>query len=359
MKKNKVAYLLIGAMLIGSIFTGCGKKEEPEKPDKEAVINITPAATMGNAEDIQLHYKEGYIISDFTGEWIDEKYANKRPLCIMINNIGDAMPQSGIQKADIMFEFPVEGGITRCMAVFQDYSGLEKLGPIRSARHYYVWMAYMLDGFYAHYGWSIYAEAELNSTGYENLNGLELDGIMYYRDNSRYAPHNVYTNSDMIQAGIDYKGYAPEHDNSYEKMFSFNYNDTNIGNGTTANKVSLSFSDYQNPWFDYNPDDKLYYRSQYGDKQIDDTTGEQLHYKNILILLVNYSDLGGGLLDADLATGNSGYYITNGEYQSITWRREGPTMKYYTEDGSELKMNPGNTFIEMLQSSRSDTIKFE
>ncbi len=357
MKKNKIALALIGTMLLGTIFTGCGK--EKDETSGASTISISPATTMEDAENIQIYSKEGYILSDFTGEWIDEKYENKRALCIMINNISDAMPQSGIQKADITFEFPVEGGITRYMCVFQDYSGLEKLGPVRSARHYYVWMAYMLDAFYAHYGWSIHAEAELNNSGYENLNGLYLDGIMYYRDESRYAPHNVYTNSDMIQAGIDYMEYAPEHNYNYEKMFSFHHTDTDINNGTTANKVSLSFSNYQNPWFDYNADEKLYYRSQYGDKQIDDTTGEQLHYKNVLILLVNYTEMEGGLLDADLATSNSGYYISNGEYQSITWKRTGPTIKLYTEDGKELKMNPGNSFIEMLPSEKVDTIKFE
>ena len=82
------------------------------------------------------------MINEFSGEWIDESLSNQRPLCIMINNIVDAMPQSGISQADITYEMLVEGGITRYMCVFKDYSNLEKLGPVRSARHYdgkYAW----------------------------------------------------------------------------------------------------------------------------------------------------------------------------------------------------------------------------
>ncbi len=356
-KSKKIACALISTLILATAFSGCGKDKNKEEQDTS--LNITPTATMGDAEDIAVYSKEGCILSDFTGEWIDEKFENKRALCIMINNLSDAMPQSGIQKADVTFEFPVEGGITRYLCVFQDYTDLEKLGPIRSARHYYVYTAIMLDAYYAHYGWSIFAEDAIKTTGMDNLNGLTLDGIMYYRDNSRNAPHNVYTNSDYIQAGLDSMGYRDEHTSSYDRMFKFNTKDTNIGNGTTANKVSLSFSNYQNPWFEYNKEEGLYYRFQYGGKQIDDNTGEQLHYKNVLIFAVEMPEIVDGLLDADLYSGGEGYYATNGEYQSITWKRDGDVIKFYTEDGEQLKMNPGNTFVEVMKTTQMDTISFE
>lgn len=357
MKMNKkIAYCLIGSLLFSTVFSSCGKKNDKKT---EAAIEIADTATMGDAEEIQVFYKEGCVINELTGEWIDEKLEKKRPVAIMINNISDAMPQSGIQQADITYEFPVEGGITRYLCVFKDYSGVEKLGPVRSARHYYVYTAMMMDAIYAHFGWSIFAEDLINKTGYDNLNGLVLGDIMYYRDNSRVAPHNVYTSGELIQNGIDYKEYRVDHEDSFEQMFNFYNKDTKLDNGTTATKVTLPFSSYQTPWFDYNKEDGLYYRSQYGDKQIDAETGEQLHYKNILVLSVKFTEITDGLLDADLSSKGKGYYITNGEYQSIKWKRSGDIMEFTTEDGKELKMNPGNTFIEVMKTKSFKEVTIE
>ena len=147
MKKNKLKKLSIFALttaLTVSCLAGCGKKKEEDT--EQATITTEAAATMSDADIEFAPTKEGYVINEFSGEWIDESLSNQRPLCIMINNIVDAMPQSGISQADITYEMLVEGGITRYMCVFKDYSNLEKLGPVRSARHYYVQMANMLGG---------------------------------------------------------------------------------------------------------------------------------------------------------------------------------------------------------------------
>ena len=131
------------------------------------------AATMSDADIEFAPTKEGYVINEFSGEWIDESLSNQRPLCIMINNIVDAMPQSGISQADITYEMLVEGGI------YPIYVCILRIIPIwkswdqfRSARHYYVQMANMLGGIYAHVGWSVYAESWIKDTGLNNLNGL-------------------------------------------------------------------------------------------------------------------------------------------------------------------------------------------
>lgn len=359
MKKNKTALLLTGIMLTAALASGCGKKEE-EVTTTETVVNVEPVSTMTDSESIDLRHKEGYVISELTGEWIDESLEKQRPLCIMINNIGDAMPQSGISQADITYEMLVEGGITRFLCVFKDYSNLEKLGPVRSARHYYVQMADMHDGYYAHVGWSSYAEEAINNLGVDNLNGLtNLSTIMYYRDESRYAPHNVYTNTEMTMAGIAEDGYRTEHDDSYEEMFAFNYEDTAIGNGQAANKVSTYFNSYSDSWFEYNSEDKRYYRYQYGDKQIDDQTGEQLSYKNVIVMFVQYTDIWEGLLEIDWNKGGTGYYATDGEYKAITWRNENGVVKYFDENGNQLKMNPGNTFVTVFDETAAEQVTFE
>ena len=355
MKKNKIAMILTGAMLVSSFMAGCGKKEDTTK---DASIDVSPIATMGDAEEIQVRQKDGYVISNLTGEWIDESLENQKPACIMINNIIDAMPQSGISQADITYEMLVEGGITRYMCVFKDYASVGKIGPVRSARHYYVMVDQMYNGIYAHVGWSNYAHDYIVNNYMTTLNGL-YDSTTFYRDETRYAPHNCYTDGEKLQAGIAAAGISTTYDYDVEDMFLFNYDDTALGNGQIANKITTAYNSSSTRWFEYNEEDKLYYRFQYGEAQIDDQTNEQLRYKNVIVMFVQYTDLGEGLQDIDWDKGGTGYYATDGEYESITWKKSNGVIKYYTADGNQLKMNPGKTFITVFDETMPDQITME
>ena len=360
MKKNnikKLGLLALSAALSISCITGCGKKEEATTTE-QAVVTTETLASMTNAEGMQLVQKEGYVINEFSGEWIDESLENQRPVCIMINNIIDAMPQSGISQADVTFEMLVEGGITRYMCVFKDYSNIPKLGPVRSARHYYVQVNNMLDGIYTHVGYSVFAGEELANTGTNNLDGMT-DGVTFYRDNTRHAPHNCYTDSEKLAQGIANAGYRTQYDGPREKMFMFNYEDTPIGNGQVANKVTTAYNDSSTRWYEYNADEKLYYRYQYGVEQIDDQTNEQLRYKNLIIMFVEYNDLIEGLQDINWDKTGTGFYVCDGEYVAINWRKDNGVLKFYTLDGSQLKMNPGKTFVTVFDEDKQSQVTFE
>ncbi|MGN0367210.1 MAG: DUF3048 domain-containing protein [Wujia sp.] len=358
MKKSKVLSLALVAALTATSMVGCGKKEKTTEATttEQAVIDVNEVATMSDAEDIQLVQKEGYVINEYSGEWIDEKLKDQRPLCIMINNLSDAMPQSGISQADVIFEMMVEGGITRLLALFKDYSNIPKLGPVRSARHYYVKVANSIDAIYAHVGWSVFAEAEINNTGCNNLNGL-YDTITYYRDESRVAPHNCYTNSEKIAEGIENMGYRTTYaDTSANRpnMFAFNYEDKDLEGGKPANKINTYLSSYTSPWFEYDSSKKVYNRYQYKDKQIDDQTAEQLTFKNVLVIQADYWDVVEGLQELDWERGGPGIYATNGQYIDITWRKKDGVINFFTEDGEQLKMNPGKTFITVADDEKAE-----
>ncbi len=358
MKKNKIAIMLTGVMLTASLLGGCGKDKD-KKTTEAPSVSLTPVATMGDAEAIEVVSKEGMVINEYSGEWIDESLEFQRPLCIMINNIIDAMPQSGISQADITYEILVEGGITRFMCVFKDYSNIPKLGPVRSARHYYVQLSEMMEGIYTHVGWSIYANEMIVNNGVNNINGL-YDGTAFYRDESRYAPHNCYTDSEKIAKTLaENYSYNLSYEGENSGMFAFNYEDTPIGNGQTANKITTAFSSDRKPWFEYNSEDGLYYRFQYGEEQIDDQTGEQLKYKNVIVMFVKYSDLIEGLQDIDFTSGGDAYYFTDGEYKEITWANDDGIIKYYDEDGEQLKMNPGKTFITLFENDIPEQVIIE
>ena len=355
MKKNKkLTAILVGAMVTSMLFTGCGKKKETKEAatTTEAAIDIKPIATMeGSAEDITVISRDGYVISDLTGEWIEEKYANQKPFCIMINNISDAMPQSGLSQAAVTYEILVEGGITRFLCVFDQYDNIEKLGPIRSARVPYVQLAKMYDGLFAHYGWSPTAQEMIEGDpSICSLNGIYLGEIMYYRSSDKPAPHNVFTNSELIASGIENKGYDTVHGANYEKMFSFNTKDKPLENGQPANKVCTAFSNDRTPTFEYNAEDGRYYRYQYGGPQIDAVTNEQLSYKNVIVMMVEYTTDEEGYYKfvSWRDSGLNAYYFTDGKYIDVDWKMVNGVPKFFNKDGSELKLNPGNTFITVF-----------
>lgn len=352
MKKFKklclVALITVAAILAMS----CGKKEEATT---EEVTTTEEVATEESNEA-----PEGMVANELTGEWIDESLSNQRPLTCMINNLKPAMPQSGIGQADIVYEMLVEGGITRLMGVYKDYSKLEKLGPIRSSRHYYVEEAMEYDAIYAHVGQSVFAEEKIASTGINNINGLY--NSMIFRDKSRVAPHNAYTNSENIAAAIKEQKYRTEYDTTFSKdKFVFAKDDTELADGEKAEKITTAFNSNRKPWFEYDSENKVYKRFQYGDKQIDAETDEQLTYKNVIIQFCPHAPLLEELIDITLTGEGTGYYATDGKVIPITWKKsgDGDTCKYYTEDGKQLEMNVGKTWITIFPDDQKGDITFE
>lgn len=198
MKKRMICLLLAACVLATA---GCGKKKE--EPEKEPVVEVKeevekPKEEPKVEEPEDTH--EGMAKSYLTGEWIDEELAGKRPLAVMIGNTSDALPQYGISSADVIYEVPVEGSYTRLMAIFQDYSGLEKIGSVRSCRHYFIYFAKEFDALYTHYGQAVYAEPILAREDVHNLSGMDsaLESIMFYRDANRKAPHNALDRKSVV-----------------------------------------------------------------------------------------------------------------------------------------------------------------
>lgn len=371
--KNKKMKILIGAtavvgvlLIVLTIVMVSGKdkkkdknKDTTEKAGDEVSITVEPDSTMSDAEDIEVIEREGMVISELTGEWIDESLDGQRPVCMMINNIIDAIPQSGISQADIIYEMKVEGSLTRLLCVFKDYTGIEKVGPVRSARHYYVEVTDMLDGIYCHFGYSPLAEQEIPALGVNNLNGLFLDGSVYYRDSARYAPHNVYTSGSRIADGIASYEYSTVYETEPEKMFAFNYEEANLGTGNSANIIRTDFA-HNSPWFEYNAEEGVYYRFQYNQAHMDMENNEQLKFENVIVMLVDYTSLDStDHQDVDWNAGGTAYYATNGEYKEITWKKDNGVLKYFDADGNQFHMNPGKTFIAVFDDTYPDGVSFE
>lgn len=352
--KKRMLCLLLATCMAATAIAGCGKKEEEKKP----VVEKEEPKEEPEEEPVDTH--EGQAKSYLTGQWIDEELAKKRPLAIMIGNTSDALPQFGTSSADIIYEVPVEGAYTRMMAIFQDYSALDKIGSVRSCRHYFLYFAKEFDAIYAHYGQSIYAEPLLEQEDVNNLSGLDgsVGSTVFYRDTNRKAPHNAFASAEGINAGIEKKGYRTELSSDYQGHYQFaeDEQEVNLTNGEDALVVSPGYV-VNKPWFVYNAEDGLYYRYEFKDKQIDGANDQQLAVKNILVQYCDWSYKDeNGYLDINTTSGGEGVYITNGKMEKVTWTKanENSPARYFDESGNEITINQGKTWVCVVQNSNKD-----
>lgn len=355
--KKRILFALILVASVSLLATGCKKKTtEPKKADTE-----TEAVIIENTEPTEVvDSHEGEAISLLTGEWVSKKRAARRPIAIMTENTSVCQPQYGVSKAGVIYECPVEGGITRMMAIYENYSGMDKIGNVRSCRNYYVYFAKEFDAYYMHCGESHFAKDLLGSGFIDDIDGITGKAAPYfYRDNSRRAPHNLYTSSDMIKKAIKAYGFRSEYKEDAVSHYQFTTEEepVTLEDGVDAGYVKLYYS-HNHPWFEYNEENGLYYRYQFGDKQIDANNNKQIKVKNIIIQNCKWYlwEQKTGYLNIDYLSGGTGKYITNGKCIDITWSRESDSAKtrYFDKDGNEITLNPGKTWVEICQDDYAD-----
>lgn len=286
--------------------------------------------------------------------------SNKRPIAVMIdNNVGYAS-QVGLQDAFVTYEAIVEGGLTRIMAIFKD-SNTELIGPVRSSRHYFLDYALEYDAIYAHYGWSTFAENDIKSLGVNNINGLYRNAA-YWRDTKIAAPHNVFTNIETLYNDAARLGYKTT-SNDWEAL-SLTSDTIDLAKlsdeSVVANKVTIPYSNSQVRSYAYDSERQVYLRYMNHNAHIDRDSKEQYHYKNIIIIKVSNHSLDSyGRQDLDTTGIHEAYYITNGYARKINAKkntRSGKTVYTY-DDGSEVKLNDGNTIIQIEPASMTPSFE--
>lgn len=334
---------------------------------KKLMLLLTVILTVSGAgapAAVRAAENEALVKSYLTGEDVPESVGRRRPMAVMMDNVEAACPQSGISHAGVVYEAPVEGSITRLMAVIEDYDDLEKIGAVRSCRDYYISFANEFDAIYAHFGQAIYAVPYFEQNVIDHLNGLQLDGTVYYRTSDRQAPHNAYTSAERFLSGVQSAGFRQEYKEDYTGHYQFAPEGTEVtlDGGTDARVLKLGNFTYNNPWFEYDDASKEYKRFQYGAPQVDELDNQQLTCTNIIL---QYSSCpaydANGYLNIDTSSGGSGKYITRGKAVDIQWKKDsqwGP-VRYYTADGQEIQMNPGVTWVEIVQDNLVDSIVYQ
>lgn len=359
-KKIIVAFgtslLVFLLLLIILLVSSCGKKKDTAK---EETKNTTAATTAAAATEPEETIPEGYVKSDISGTYIPQEMADSRPIAVIFNNTKAAVPQSGISQADVIYEAPMEGGDVRLLGIFQDYSNLEKIGSVRSARTYFIAFMLEYDAIFAHYGKAWTCEYLLNESFVNNMDGTAGEGsTVYYRTSDRKAPHNAYTSTERLLAGIEKKGYTATHKADYKDHFQFaeEKNPNLLSDGTEALYVKPGYA-INKSWFEYDAEKGLYNRFQFEGPQIDEMNGEQLTCKNIIIQYVPYTIYeGSSYLNLNVWDGGNGKYITNGKAIDITWKKDSQygATRYYDASGKEIQLNPGKTWVSVCQTSRKD-----
>ncbi len=394
---NVKKYILLGTLILsGLACVSCGKKEggetaasaveveetgETEVEDPEAYSKVEEAMETEGTQEVnpsgivaEYDYvsayamprqeEDGKIRSYLSGKLVDKEAGTRRPVAVMLNNIEDALPMSGVSYADVIYECVVEGGLTRMMGIFENYDDLDKIGSVRSCRNYFVYCALEFDSIYCHYGQSVYAMPLLEEDFVDNLSGLGAEGdTVYYRTNDRIAPHNAYASAKGIAKGIENLGYRTAYRDNYTGKFTFakdgdvivpsapeTYDATHIEPGYVINK----------PWFDYNPEDGRYYRFEYGDKQIDAENDQQLYADNVVLQYTTWSTVDDkGYLAFDCHSGGDMVYISKGKAVPGTWIRfdgdQGAT-RYFDREGKEIVFNQGKTWICLIQDTMGDKV---
>lgn len=353
MKKIAVYILLI--VTIGGII-GCQKEES-----KEVVKEPVAKQEQQKVEKVELKEETPENQNLLTGiADLSDDAIGKRPVAVMVNNVNAALPQYGIAKADIIYETVVEGDLTRLMAIYADYTQVPVVCAVRSCRYYYPAISEGFDAIYAHWGMDETKRDYVEEIDSDRFDAMKNPSGLFGRDqnrlNSGYAlEHTAYFDGPQLPSVLSELGIRTDLLED-KKSTAFNFcglNEVMTPEGKSCNHVLVNFGS-ATAEFTYDEKTNTYFKKINGNDQMDSRTGTQLSFTNVFILETNISvrtDSNSGHKQIDWMGGPEavGYYISNGTVQKIHWSKENEKayLKFYNENGEELVVNRGKSYIAM------------
>ncbi len=345
MKVRKPILLFI----ILSIFLLSSCKKELPMEDEIVEIVEEEESPEGEAEEEEIEEKEG-IPSPLSGIYAPEEKVNRRPVAIMFDNHPRARWQAGLSQAEIVYEFMVEAPYTRYMGIFL-INEPESIGPIRSSRPYFVTALLEYDPVYVRVGGSPEAKRYIANLKIADIDGLSTSNKVLWknREVNKKAPHNTYTSMEAIRKTQVERGYRLF--GEYEG-FKFNEEDRDI-DGYSAKEIIIRYFKDNTTTYSYDPKEKVYYRKKDGQVHIDELDNSNIIAKNIIIQEAKTRIIDNeGRLAIELVGEGKGKYITNGRAMDIKWIKKSRNSKtyYYDENGKEILLNPGVTWIQVVKT---------
>lgn len=370
-EKNKkpiiiaVIAVLVVAIIGGAIAFAMTRDKDEDKPTTTAPPATTVASTTAPAP----------IVNPLTGEdGYNKKAVNKRPIACVVENASQARPQWGIDDdknpPDIIVEGEVEGGETRMLFMYADYTDVpSQIGPMRSARPPYIKFSELFDAIFLHWGQSqtkrgtpyIGANTVFREDNVDHINQMTYGGsvALFGRDKSRGVSmeHTGVMYGDKIAAAIKEEGFRTKADDKHYTKFSFNEEDSAVG-ADKCDALGLTFSSRTGTrdWT-YSAEDKMYHTSDFR---------TDVERKNLLVIFdsteyiakSNYKNSGSAEIYCNYnLSGGKGKLASNGTVTDVTWKVKDGKLAVTDANGSEIKLNKGTTWIGYASSNNGGSVK--
>lgn len=337
-KLSKKQWILAGAgglLFIGG--TGYGLysvfKSDPPPPAPAVVQQVEPEPEP----------EPTTAPSPLTGLEVDIPLTKRRVTGVMIENSPDARPQAGLREAGIVFEAIAEGGITRFMALFQEARPAH-IGPVRSVRPYYLDFVLPFDAAFVHAGGSAQGLADIKKLNVKDLNH---NSTAFRRVTNRYAPHNLYTDMDKLDAYADSRGFKES------KFTPLKRKEEKPAETPTTKSIDLKISSFlYNPSFSYDAKTNSYLRSMAGKPHVDEKSGKQIAPKTVVALVMSHRY--SGIYSVYGTTGKGQAFVfQDGTVTKATWHKKSRQGQFSFTDakGRELALNAGQTWFSLVSSA--------
>lgn len=355
MKKKASCFLSI--MMVCVYMVGCGQKgtilddiqvDAPMLPvlqvDKEELLDRQNLLTGRND--------------------LSEEAVGKRPVAVMVNNVPEALPQYGVAKADIIFEIPVEGDLTRLMALYADYTQVPKVCAIRSCRYYFPAFAKGFDAFYVNWGMDETIRDYVKGLKIDQFDGMSNPYKLFGRDSARRKSgysleHTGYFDGTKFAKAIQADGKRTDLLEN-KRGTAFQFYDVGVvksPQGETCTKAKVNFG-ATTATLTYDEATKTYLKQINGKNHMDGVTGTQLAFTNVFVLETSISvrdTQGHKKVDWKGTSKGTGYYLSNGSMQKIKWSKadEGSYLRFYDQAGNELTINRGKSYIAVNYAGKA------
>lgn len=276
------------------------------------------------------------------GVMVPQEEADLRPYAVMIDNFENARPQSGLNNASLVYEAPAEGGVTRYLAIFDPKSTPLEIGPVRSARSYFLNWAKELGATYVHVGGSPEALELAKNIGKSDLNEF-YNGKYFSRSEKRVAPHNAMTTIS------DLESYRLDKNETGIKLSPWQFKDLATSTAVVVSKINIKYSPGYDVYWNYNLENNNYERYLDGSLH-QDSSGEKITANNLVIQIVSFKVTDEKLrLEISSALSGQALLCQDGNCQMGTWKKNSSNAraKYYYKNGEEFIFNTGPTWIEI------------
>lgn len=350
--KKRLAFIIsLGIILIAAVGIGVYSMSH----DKTEVVKKDSAG-----KDVAEAPKFPAVLD---GVMTDQESANRHPLAIIVENHKDARPQAGLDKASIIYEAIAEGGITRFLALYGTYEA-EKVGPVRSARTYYVDWAHGFNAFFAHVGGNMDALEKIPKDKILDLDQFKYSSSYWRETRAGLASeHTMFTSTAKLRQQADKNKYSTA--NNFNVMkFKDDPSEADLAATLDKQKISVVFSSSEyNVDFVYDKATNSYKRSEAGKPHIDSVTKGQLNPKDIVVMTVKRSPTVTKINETgwNMTTIGSGtaQIFLDGKTIKGTWKKDSATDRnlFYDEAGNEITFNRGQLWICVIPPEGTVTVQ--